>query len=465
MFPSLPFLKDQLYTILRNQFTQGHNTSGYLQRLEQLPESYDAYLNFARELADMPIRADWPYVEPDRLEDIWKECDPGRPLDLIGPMDLEDSARRVRTAFLASVCGSMLGKPLEVNPSLYELRDAFAQVGEWPLRDYVTAPMLHALGRSHWSWFETERSRIRHVAPDDDINYTLMGMMALEQFGIGFTKRNLRDLWINHLPISTTWGPERVMLLRSGMTYWEFDKADFRHEEIEGWPGFLTPDSELCGAAIRADAYGYACPGQPALAAELAWRDASFTHRRTGIYATMFIAAAIAAAQVLEDRMAVIDTALQFVPRRSRFYESALEARNIVTEAADWLDAYDRLYANYKAATHCQVYQEIGTLINTFRFAENVGDGICKQVMQGNDTDSFGATSGSLLGAFFGPGGFDDSQWLTPFADRIHVGLALFHEQSLSVLADRVSRLPKLVAEGKHKVNPSELYADSQIEV
>jgi hypothetical protein len=45
----------------------------------------------------------------------------------------------------------------------------------------------------------------------------------------------------------------------------------------------LNPKDEYCGALIRADAYGYACPGRPALAAELAWRDASLTHRRTGI--------------------------------------------------------------------------------------------------------------------------------------------------------------------------------------
>ena len=31
---------------------------------------------------------------------------------------------------------------------------------------------------------------------------------------------------------------------------------------------------------------------------QLAWRDASFTHRKTGVYATMFVAAAIATAFV-----------------------------------------------------------------------------------------------------------------------------------------------------------------------
>jgi hypothetical protein len=457
MFPTLPFLKDRLALILRNKFSQGCNTSGYLERLEQLPDSYDAYLSFAASLADIPMRKDWPYVEPDTLEEIQAECHPDRPQGTLRSIDLTDSASRVETAFLASVCGSILGKPLEIDPTLHEMREAFSKVGEWPVNDYVTEPMLRSLGRRHWSWYETELSRIRHVAPDDDINYTLMGMLALEQFGSEFTKRNLRDLWINHVPISMTWGPERVMLLRSAMSYWEYDKAPFDHSVIETWPDFLTPETELCGAAIRADAYGYACPGRPALAAELAWRDASFTHRRTGVYATMFIAAAIAAAQVLEDRMAIIDTALQFVPQRSRFYEAALECRNIVAAANDWIEAYEQIHSTYSEYRHCQVYQEIGTLMNTLRFAEDVGDGICKQVMQGNDTDSFGATAGSLLGAYFGPDGLDP-RWIAPFRDTIHTGLALFHEQSLSRLAKRIGQLPSILHYGRHSVQPSELY-------
>ena len=47
----------------------------------------------------------------------------------------------------------------------------------------------------------------------------------------------------------------------------------------------------------------------------------------------------------------------------------------------------------------CQIYQETGTLISTLRFAARAEDGICMQVSQGNDTDSYGATAGSLLGA------------------------------------------------------------------
>jgi ADP-ribosylglycohydrolase len=194
---------------------------------------------------------------------------------------------------------------------------------------------------------------------------------------------------------------------------------------------------------IRADAYGYACPGDPALAAELAWRDAAMTHRKTGVYATMFAAAAIAAAFTAREPLTIFEIALKFVPRRSRFHRIVADSLNEVRNASDWQDGYRRIHGKYREFSHCLVYQECGTLINTLRFAENVGDGICKQVMQGNDTDSFGATAGSILGAFFGPGHLED-RWLTPFGDEIRTGLNFFYERSLSSLAERISRLPQI---------------------
>ncbi len=86
-------------------------------------------------------------------------------------------------------------------------------------------------------------------------------------------------------------------------------------------------------------------------------------------------------------------------------------------------------------------------LINTFIFAENTGHGICIQVSQGADTDSFGATSGSLLGAYFGPDGLED-RWLEPFNNDIHTGLAWFFERSVSELAERMSKLPGQMRSG-----------------
>jgi hypothetical protein len=148
----------------------------------------------------------------------------------------------------------------------------------------------------------------------------------------------------------------------------------------------------------------------------------------------------------MQDRLAAVRTALGFVPQQSRFFKITADCLRMVEQSDDWLAAYEKIHKRYGKYGHCQIYQEVGTLINTLRFAEDIGDGICKQVMQGCDTDSFGCTAGSILGAYFGPGHLDE-RWLEPFNDNLHTGLAQFYERSLSACAKRMSRLPQLVAD------------------
>ncbi|MCA1723435.1 MAG: ADP-ribosylglycohydrolase family protein [Thermomicrobia bacterium] len=441
MLPTYQSLRDQLLAVLANKQEQGHIVIGLAETLANLPDSYDALATFARSLADLPKEVDWPFEEPNGLAAIWNACDPARPLGAFAAIDPDESARRVEAGFLASVCGCMLGKPVEVNPTLVELHDALTRTDAWPLDDYIPERTLLALGRRHRSWVESARERIDSVAPDDDINYTILGMMLLEQHGLGFTQADIRDLWLRHLPIAQTFGPERTLLLKAGINTLPGGDPD----ALDDWVNILNPNDEQCGAMIRADAYGYACPGRPALAAELAYRDASWTHRRTGIYATMFIAAAIAVAPVASDPLDIFAVALQFVPTRSRFHRIVADSLTMVHDATDWLDGYARIHGKYEEFSHCRVYQEVGTLINTLRFAESVGDGICKQVSQGNDADSYGATAGAILGAYFGPGYLDD-RWLTPFDDTIRTSIATQPEWSLSRLAHRMGELPQRIA-------------------
>lgn len=154
--------------------------------------------------------------------------------------------------------------------------------------------------------------------------------------------------------------------------------------DMDDWAARLNPGQELCGAMIRADAYGYACPGDPELAARLAFRDASFTHRKTGVYSAMFVAAAIAAAFTAENWKEIVVTALQYVPQRSRFYEQASTCLRMVDDAASFEDGYNAVHTEYGAFGAGQVVQEIGTVINTLKFARDAEEGIGMQVAQGN---------------------------------------------------------------------------------
>lgn len=78
-------------------------------------------MGFAEELSVLPIRADFPYVEPSAYDEVLKELDPGRPRGQFRAIGEADAKERVQAAFLGSVCGCMLGKPLEVHPTMAEL--------------------------------------------------------------------------------------------------------------------------------------------------------------------------------------------------------------------------------------------------------------------------------------------------------------------------------------------------------
>lgn len=437
---SAAVLRKLLDAVISDKEEQGHITAGLREELAGLPDGIDELNAFADRLSDLPLQPDWPYVEPTDLLAIWKECDPNRPTDPIATLDPEEASARVRAAFVGRVCGCMLGKPFEIDVTLDQIRRALDPLGEWPLSDYPTEKAIHALPTQQGQWRELARERIDHVAVDDDINYTILAMLVLESHGSAFTHQDMLTQWLFNLPIAATFGPERTILLKAGI-----ETLAGPGEDIGEWTSILNPGEELCGALIRADGYGYAFPGNPAFAAELAHRDATLTHKRTGVYGAMFVAAAIATAFVARDRMEIFRTALSFVPTRSRFHEAVAFSISEVEQASDWLDAYERIREKYGRYGFCQNFQEIGTVINSVNFAEDVGHGICLQVSQGNDTDSFGATAGSILGAFFGDGHLEQ-RWIEPFRDDIQTALALFHERSLSRLTHRMGELPGRVA-------------------
>jgi ADP-ribosylglycohydrolase len=425
-----------LEQVLEDKAEQGHLVADLARRLHETPDSYDALVAFAGDLAAAPLDPTWAFVEPSDLDGIRAEWT----MAADGPAayDVADVTARIETAFLGRVCGCILGKPFEFDPTLAELRGVLEPAGEWPLRDYVTEATNARLRAPQPQWPELVRERIRHVAEDDDLNYTVLAMLLLEDHGADFTPADVRRLWLRQLPIAATFGPERTQLLAAGLATLAGDEQTGEH-----CADVLNPADEHCGALIRADAYGYACPGRPALAARLAWQDAVTTHRRTGVYACMYVAAAVAEALVADpdDRLGPLERATAVLPRRSRLAAIVRESLDLVAAAGDWCSAYEAVHDRFNDYSHCRVYQEIGTLAVTMRFAADVGHGIGLQVCQGNDTDSFGATAGSLLGALLGPQALE-RRWVEPFGDRIHLALATFHEQSLSALAERMSRLP-----------------------
>jgi ADP-ribosylglycohydrolase len=337
---------------------------------------------------------------------------------------------RIRSAWEGRISGCLLGKPVEVL-SFREgraglesyLRDAAAL----PLRDYVPlieGTLVDRLGR------QCCQGHIHRAEPDDDINYTVLALLLLEDKGTELRTEDVARAWLRLLPAGTTWTAER----RAYRTLLDNMADEFVNGEPPGFDLALCSDNdynEWIGAQIRADLYGWVCPGRPALAADLASRDAALSHRGEGVNGAAFVAALAAAIPVSHDLVDATDVALRFIPRDC----NAASAVRLGRGLAGSRDAVDRLHAEYEGLSPVHTLNNLALVVWAICSAGNdFSAAIGNAVSAGWDTDCNGATVGGLFGLTGEP---IPESWTRPWQGRVGVSLAGHSELPLDDLVDR----------------------------
>ena len=119
---------------------------------------------------------------------------------------------------------------------------------------------------------------------DDDIRYTILGLLLLEEKGLDWDSWDIGKLWHHRLTYSQvcTAETQAYMNFAQETSHLKSDKPVDWAQRQERVRMYLNPYREWIGAAIRADGLAYGVAGRPELAAELGWRDASFLMSRTG---------------------------------------------------------------------------------------------------------------------------------------------------------------------------------------
>lgn len=337
---------------------------------------------------------------------------------------------RIRSAWQGRISGCVLGKPVEVlsfKEGRAGLQAYLSATDSLPLRDYVPlarGTIVDRLGRACC------RDQIVRAEPDDDINYTVLALLLLEDKGVDFDVADVARAWLRLLPAGSTWTAERaayrILLCNMADEFVNgdaagFDLADCADNEFNEW----------IGAQIRADLYGWVCPGRPDLAAELARRDASLSHRGDGIYGAMFIAALGAAIPATEHLDAAIDAALEQIPMNS----GAAAAVRFGREIAGSPTAVDSLHEKFGELSPVHTLNNLALVVWALCSADgDFGTAIGDAVAAGWDTDCNGATVGGLCGLAGLP---IPEAWTRPWNKRIGLSLAGFSELTLDDVVTR----------------------------
>ena len=366
-------------------------------------------------------------AEPDDLAGILALA---RPVTAVAPA--ENLADRVHGAWLGRAAGCLLGKPVEKIPR-EGIRAIARSTGNWPVSRYFTAIGLDEQVAARYPWNRrsgpTSLAENIDVMPeDDDLNFPLIALDLLERHGDGFTTADVARSWLANLPGGRVFTAERIAYR---------NLLDGHEPEIAGRIG--NPFRDWIGAQIRTDVYGWTHPGDPVAAARLAWTDARLTHGRNGLYGAMFAAAACAAAVVADSVTEVVDAGLSVVPPASRFTEAVTMGVALADVPVE--DAFDRIHARYGDLHWVHVLNNAATL----GYALARGDGdytatITTAVTGGWDTDSTGATAGSIAGAMTGAKKLPPA-WVIPLRNRLASTVPGFDGIGFDTLARRTLAL------------------------
>jgi ADP-ribosylglycohydrolase len=336
----------------------------------------------------------------------------------------------LHAAWLGRAVGCLLGKPVEKLP-LHAIRDLARATGNWPLHTWFTANGLPAeLAAAHpWNRRSAATSLAENIdgmPEDDDLNYPLLNLLLLQRHGKSFTTAQVGRFWLDELPAGRTFTAERVAYrnLLSGVE----PPLTARHR---------NPFREWIGAAIRADMHGWTHPGDPAAAAEQAYRDAALTHTANGVYGAMFVAAAIAtAATRTADVHDALAAGLSVVPPRSRLARAVRFGIETAGTERDFDLVVDRVHAAYGSYHWVHVIPNAALLAAALTHADGDFTGsVCRAVSGGWDTDSNGATAGSIAGLIAGHPDALPDRWTAPLKNRLATSVAGFDGIGFDILA------------------------------
>ena len=336
---------------------------------------------------------------------------------------------RIRNAWAGRISGCMLGKPIEhmsMRKGREALRTYLANAGALPLRDYVPLAQGFEADIEHHA---ACRDQIERAIPDDDINYTLISLLILEDYGRGFATADVGRAWLRYLPGAMVFTAEREayarLLAAAGMRFPfgappAFDIEECSDNEYNDW----------IGAQIRADLYGWVTPGEPAEAAALAQTDAALTHRGEGVHGAVVIAVAgslIAAGRTLPEAM---EEAATYIPSGS----DCAAAVSLGLACADDAEP-SRLHAEFDGMSPVHTVNNLSLV--TWGLARHPNDfsaAIGDTVSAGWDTDCNGATVGGLWGL---TGRSIPDEWVKSWNGVVETSLSGFAVITLEELVDR----------------------------
>lgn len=235
----------------------------------------------------------WKYTYYENFEQYEKQVKFPEAVEV--NINTDEFKDQIKAAWTSQLIGAAMGTMVEgyTSKNLYE---AFGDV-----KGYIREPNTY----------------------NDDITFEIAFLDAFKDKGYAVTSKDIALSWIGLIPVG--WSAEELALrnIRAGMMPPESAKWN-------------NPFNEWIGAQMRGAVCGMVAPGNPRLAAELAWKDGEVSHINNGILGEIFNAVMISLSFVNSDVKDVVKTSISMIPKDSEYYSVVSFAYDCCLKYDDW---------------------------------------------------------------------------------------------------------------------------------
>lgn len=394
----------------------------------------DFALKIRGELVSSPISEDYPFEEPSELAEI-QAAAPKKRHDFSLDISREELLDKLSGAWIGRISGCLLGKPIE-GVMRTHIEAVLKQTGNYPMTRYIERKDFDKESEEHvkdhldFCWADT----INGISPsDDDTNYTVLAMKLIEEYGRDFRPNDVLEAWLRWLPMFTTYTAERAAYRNAATGLYAPETATY-----------LNPYREWIGAQIRGDFFGYINPAKPHEAAAMAWRDASISHVRNGIYGEMFVSAMIAAASATDSVMETVEAGLDEIPENCRLrrdIDKVIQWKKDGLSVFEVTDEIHKAYDEYDRHGWCHTNPNAMIVVMALLYGEkDFTKTLGYAVQAAFDTDCNGATVGSIIGMMLGEKKIPE-YWYSRYNKKLETDIVGYSVVDVDGLAEKTLSL------------------------
>lgn len=240
--------------------------------------------------------------------------------------------------------------------------------------------------------------KINPDLPNDDLDLQLLWIDVLKNKGTVINSCDLADAWVEKC-----WYP---------FSEYGYFLKNYMRGIKPPYSGIINNSffKEGMGCPIRSEIWGIISAGNPALASDYAYMDATLDHADNSVYAEQFLAIVESLAFFENDILTLTERAMKSIPADSRLYSCLQMVIDEYKSGNTWIDTRRAVLKKYSHPDFTNSVQNLGFVLIALLWGKaDMIETVKIALSCGYDTDCTCASAASIIGIINGYNALDDN--------------------------------------------------------